>query len=82
MAMRSEVMRTPDWLRVEVTHDPRNFDYRLDIAVRCDDGWAHLVSLEVDPQFGSEMRSKKLGVYQRHHEFATRRLASETLERT
>jgi hypothetical protein len=83
MAMRSEAIRTPDWLRVEITHDPRSFEYRLDIGVKCHDGWAHIVSLMADPSaFGSEVFNKKLEVFQKHHEFVTRKLAVETLEKT
>ena len=83
MATRSETIRTPDWLRVEFTHDPRTFEYRLDVGVRAKDGWAHLVSLDVaqarhiDAGFDT-----KLALYQKHHEFATRKLATETLEKT
>ena len=83
MAMRSEVLRTPDWLRVEIRHDPRDFTHRLDVGVRCKDGWAHLVSLEVDQANYVDVGfDKKLRVLQRHHEFVTKKLATETLENT
>ena len=85
MAMRNEAIRTPDWLRVEISHDPRHFDAVLNIGVRCKDGWAHLVSLNIDAaatlyEHGAEFT--KLRAYQRHHEFVTRKLATETLEKT
>lgn len=83
MAMRSESLKTPNWLRVDITHDPRSFDLRLDIGIRCHDGWAHLVSLALDPSgFGETVFNKKLEAYQRAHEFITIKLASETLEKT
>lgn len=84
MAMRNETIRTPDWLRVEITHDPRNFDAVLNIGVKCKDGWAHLVSLSVDDAsaYLHVAEFTKLRAYQKHHEFVTRKLATETLENT
>lgn len=84
MAMLNEVIRTPEWLRVEITPDPRSFSVMLNIGVKCMDGWAHLVSLEVDDAMGYLQRGEytKLRTYQLHHEFATKKLASETLENT
>jgi hypothetical protein len=84
MAMRSEELRTPSWLRVDISHDPRTFEYRLDIGVMCKDGWAHLVSMEIPISFGNgdtlEMRKAK--AYELAHNFITRKLAIETLEST
>lgn len=84
MAMRSEAIRTPDWLRVEISHDPRSFEYRLDIGVRCKEGWAHLVSMEVPISFanGDTLEYKKAKAYALAHDFITRKLAIETLENT
>ena len=83
MATRSEVLRAPNWLRVEITHDPRSFEYRLDIGVKCHDGWAHIVSMSVDPSaFNEEVFNKKLEALQQAHGFITRKLAIETLENT
>ena len=84
MAMRSEAIRTPNWLRVEITHDPRSFEYRLDIGVRCKEGWAHLVSMEVPISFanGDTLEYKKAKAYALAHDFITRKLAIETLENT
>ena len=84
MAMRSEVLRAPSWLRVEITHDPRTFEYRLDIGIRCRDGWAHLVSMEVPISLatGDTLEHKKAKAYELAHEFITRKLAIETLENT
>ena len=83
MAMRSEAIRTPNWLRVEITHDPRSFEYRLDIGIRCHDGWAHLVSMALDPSaFNESVFNKKTEAYQMAHNFITRKLAIETLENT
>lgn len=84
MAMRSEELRTPSWLRVDISHDPRTFEYRLDIGVRCRDGWAHIASMECPIGFGTpdmvEMRKAK--AYELAHNFITRKLAIETLENT
>lgn len=84
MAMRSEAIRTPNWLRVELTHDVRTFEHRLDIGVRCEDGWAHLVSMACPISFanGDTLEYKKAKAYELAHNFITRKLAIETLENT
>ena len=84
MAMRSEAIRTPNWLRVEITHDPRTFEYRLDIGVRCRNGWAHLTSMDVPISFsdGDFLDISKAKAYELAHTFITRKLAIETLEKT
>ncbi len=84
MAMLNEALRTPDWLRVEITYDVRTLEYRLDIGVKCKDGWAHLVSMEVpvgsSTSGGADL--SKARAYDLAHEFITRKLAIETLENT
>lgn len=84
MAMRSESLLSPSWLRVEIKHDVRTLEYRLDIGVRCRDGWAHLVSMECPIGYGTpdmvEMRKAK--AYELAHNFITKQLAIETLENT
>lgn len=84
MAMLNEVIRTPEWLRVEITPDPLSFSVMLNIGVKCVDGWAHLVSLDVHDATGYLQRAEytKLRTYQLQHEFITKKLASETLEKT
>jgi hypothetical protein len=84
MAWRNEQIRTPDWLRVEIGHDPREFTQRLDIGIKCNDGWAHIVSLDIDDA-SAYLRTghfNRLKLYQQLHEFVTRKLAVETLEKT
>ena len=84
MAMLSDTLRTPKWLRVELSHDPRTLEYRLDIGVRCRDGWAHLASMEAPIDFanGDTLALKKVKAYEIAHNFVTRKLAIETLENT
>jgi len=81
MAMRSEVIRTPEWLRVEIGHDPNTLEYVMNIGVKCYDGWAHLVSLDVaDAYYEGNKSFSKLSVCREHHEFVTKKLAILALE--
>jgi hypothetical protein len=83
MAMRNEIMRTPDWLRVEIRHDPRSFEYRLDVGIKCNDGWAHAVCVGLDSALSMDHGfNKKVEVLQRIHEHVTKQLAVATLENT
>ena len=82
MAMLNRPIHTPPWLRVEISGDPL-FAQRLDIGIRCADGWAHLISLPVDPvNFDDVVFNKRITAYRLAHEFVTEKLAIETLETT
>lgn len=84
MAMLSDTLRTPKWLRIELSHDPRTLEYRLDIGIQCRDGWAHLVSMEtpLDYRHTDTLVMRKKDAYELAHNFITRKLAIETLENT
>jgi hypothetical protein len=83
MAMRNEVLQTPNWLRVEIRHDPRNFEHRLDIGIKCHDGWAHVVCVGLDLALSVDAGfDKKVELLQRIHEHVTKQLAIATLEHT
>lgn len=85
MALRnSDVLRTPPWLRVEATFDDRAMDYKVDVGIKCRDGWAHLVSMDTPIGFGNgdTLDISKAQAYERAHNFITRKLAIETLENT
>ena len=84
MAMLSDTLRTPKWLRVELSHDPRTLEYRLDIGIQCRDGWAQLVSMETPLDYrhtDSRVMRKKVAS-ELAHNFITRKLAIEILENT
>lgn len=84
MARRNEALMTPSWLRVEIAFDDRAMDYKINIGIRCMDGWAHLVSMDTPLGFrnGDTLDLSKAKALDVAHNFITRQLAIETLENT
>lgn len=84
MALQSNALRTPSWMRAELAVDARTLDERLNVGVRCKDGWAHIVTLSLPRSFanGDILDVSRAEVYTVMHQFITKQLAIETLENT
>lgn len=83
MAKLSEHLKTPSWLRVEVSTDHYNMTHTVRVGVDCRDGFAHVLTLDVERfSFATSADESREQILRQAHEFITKQLAILELEKT
>jgi len=74
---------TVDWLRVETSHDVVSAATVLNVGIRCRDGWAHVLQINLSTEVArDEVWDDKARIIRRAHEHIAKQLAIAALEST